>query len=297
MTTPAREVRARGPEGVALATALLQRARRADPHAWQWEASDVQWWTRRPRESDAVPQLFWVDDTGPVAGVYVTTWAAEAWQCDLLVVPGASGPDLDERWARAISLLDSGAAGAPVAVPVDDEDQRVRALAEGAGLVAGDVSWTAWLEAADSPQVHPLPDGFVLVDRTQRRDTPHPMRQRNGQDVAAHLARCSLYDPALDLAVETEDGRVAGYALFWHDRTTSVGEVEPVRVDDAFQRLGLARAMVTAGVDRLADRGTARVVIGYGSEAAGTLYRSLGFRTTSATTTYAAPSWPPTSPG
>ena len=288
-----REVRADGPEGVALAVSLLQRARQADPHAWQWEASDVQWWTRRPRTSDAVSQLFWVDDLGPVAGVYLTSWPAGTWQCDLLAVPGASVPGLVERWSRATGLLDACAAGAAVEVPVDDEDLPLRRLAEGAGLVAGDVSWTAWLDAADRPRVRPLPDGFALVDRSQRRNSPHPMRQRNGEDVAAHLARCSLYDPALDLSVETDDGRAAGYALFWYDPTTSVGEVEPVRVEDGFQRLGLARAMVTAGIDRLIDHGAARVVIGYGSEAAGTLYRSLGFRPTSTTTTYVAPSWPP----
>jgi predicted N-acetyltransferase YhbS len=293
MTSPVREVRARGPEGVALATTLLQRARRADPYAGVWEASDIQWWTRLPRASDDLSQLFWIDDAGPVAGVYLTSWPAGSWECDLLAVPAAGGPRLDERWSRATELLDSCAAGAAVELPVADDDEPLRTLAERAGLTASDVSWTAWLETADRPDVHPLPDGLALLDRTQRPDAPHPMRQRNGDDVAARLARCTLYDPALDLSVETTDGEVAGYALFWNDPTTSVGEVEPVRVEEEFQRLGLARAMVSAGVDRLAARGAARVVIGYGSEAAGTLYRSLGFRPSSRATTYVAQSWPP----
>ena len=119
------------------------------------------------------------------------------------------------------------------------------------------------------------------------------MRVRNGDDVATHLARCSLYDPSLDLAVETTDGRAAGYSLFWHDPTTKVGEVEPVRIEDEFQRLGLARAMVSAGVDRLIRRGANRVVIGYETEVAGTLYRSLGFRPTSRASWYSAACWPP----
>jgi len=83
------------------------------------------------------------------------------------------------------------------------------------------------------------------------------MRRRSGEAVDARLRQCSLYVPALDLAVETGDGETAGYALFWFDPVTKVGLVEPMRVEDAYQRRGLARAMLTAGLDRLAKRGPA----------------------------------------
>jgi hypothetical protein len=56
------------------------------------------------------------------------------------------------------------------------------------------------------------------------------MRGRNGPGVAERLRSCSLYDPALDLAVETVDGRAAGYSLYWYDSVTRVGLVEPMRV-------------------------------------------------------------------
>jgi ribosomal protein S18 acetylase RimI-like enzyme len=133
-------------------------------------------------------------------------------------------------------------------------------------------------------------EGFVLVDRTQRRDAPHPMRHRNGDSVAQRLDQCPLYDPALDLAVETADGRVAGYSLYWFDPTTKVGLVEPVRVEDEFQRRGIARAMLSAGIDRLVARGARRVKVSYETDAAGALYEGLGFRTTSSATWYRAPS-------
>ena len=84
-----REVRAAGLEALMLATELLQRARRADPQAGLWEAADVQWWWRRPRRSDDVEKLFWIDDEGPVAGVLLTSWTDDAWQCDPVVVPRA----------------------------------------------------------------------------------------------------------------------------------------------------------------------------------------------------------------
>ncbi len=91
------------------------------------------------------------------------------------------------------------------------------------------------------------------------------MRRRSGEGVEARLRQCSLYDPALDLAVEAADGEGAGYALFWFDPVTEVGLVEPMRVEDAYQRRGLARAMLTAGLDRLGKRGARRLKVGYGS--------------------------------
>src|ERR687895_14868 len=85
------QVRASGLEHLALATELLQRARLADPEAGLWEAADLQWWWRTPRRSDAVDQLFWVDDEGPVAGVVLTEWE-RSWGCDPIVVTGSVVP-------------------------------------------------------------------------------------------------------------------------------------------------------------------------------------------------------------
>ncbi len=112
------------------------------------------------------------------------------------------------------------------------------------------------------------------------------MRRRSGEAVDARLRQCSLYDPALDLAVETGDGETAGYALFWFDPVTKVGLVEPMRVEDAYQRRGLARAMLTAGLDRLAKRGARRLKVGYGTDVARALYVGAGFRVTSTSRSY-----------
>ncbi|CAM3273035.1 N-acetyltransferase [Occultella aeris] len=111
--------------------------------------------------------------------------------------------------------------------------------------------------------------GFTLVDRTQRPDTAHPVRRRSGEDIARCLEQCSLYDQALDLAIENAEGRTAGYALFWFDADTKVGLVEPVQVEDGYQRRGLARAMLCAGIDRLTARGAERVKVSSETHAAG----------------------------
>src|SRR5947207_4320667 len=235
------EVRASGLEYLALVTELLQRARLADAEAGLWEAADLQWWWRTPRRSDAIDQLFWVDDEGPVAGAVLTDWG-RAWGCDPIVVPGAA-VSLAAVWARAVEAIDGFGLEA-VETLARDDDVELLGLLAGSGFVADDArSGITWMDARDRPEVAGLPEGFVLVDRAATT-RPHPMRRRSGDEVESRLRQCSLYDPALDLAVETAGGETAGYALFWLDPVTKVGLVEPIRGEAEYQRRGLARATV-----------------------------------------------------
>jgi predicted N-acetyltransferase YhbS len=282
-----REVKAAGHEALMLATELLQRARLADSQAGVWEAADVQWWSRKSRRSDDADRLFWMDGRGPVAGVLLTSWTDTSWQCDPIVVPGASSVEPDAVWQRALEEAGAHAVGG-FDVPVSDDDPIFRELAEGSGLVAGESDGTAWLAADDRPRMNSPAEGFALVDRTQRRGMPHPMRYRNGDEVEERLNQCPLYAAELDLAVETADGQVAAYSLYWFDPVTKVGLVEPVRVEDEYQRRGLATAMLTAGINRLAAKGARRMKVSYGTDPAAALYRSVGFRPTSTTTWYEA---------
>jgi GNAT superfamily N-acetyltransferase len=279
------EVRAAGLEYLTLATELLHRARLADAEAGLWEAADLQWWWRTPRPSDAIDHIFWIDDDGPVAGVVLTDWG-RAWGCDPIVVPGVPNVSLPTVWARAIEAIDALGLEA-VDVLVRDDDSELQSLLAGAGFVADDHrGGITWMNAQDRPDESALPQGFALVDRAQETSGPHPMRKRSGVEVEARLLQCSLYDPGLDLAVETTDGQAAGYALFWFDPVTEVGLVEPMRVEDAYQRRGLARAMLTAGLDRLAKRGARRLKVGYATDVARGLYVGAGFRVISTSSSF-----------
>ncbi len=278
-----REVRASGLEYLALATELLQRARLADAEAGVWEAADLQWWWRTPRRSDEIDQIFWIDDEGPVAGAVLTEWG-RAWGCDLIVVPSTiPRPTVCACALEAIKALELEA----VEVLARDDDFELRNLLVSAGFAADDErSGITWMNAQDRPNVATLPEGFALLDRAQESTRPHPMRRRSGEGVEARLRQCSLYDPQLDLAVEAADGRTAGYALFWFDPVTEVGLVEPMRVEEAYQRRGLARAMLTAGLDRLAKQGARRLKVGYGTDVARALYVGAGFHVTATSRSY-----------
>ena len=107
------------------------------------------------------------------------------------------------------------------------------------------------------------------------------MIKRNGAEVERRLRQCSLYDPELDLAVRGPEGDVAGYALFWPDRRTGVGLVEPMRVEDEHAGRGVAGALLRAGLDGLAVRGCRRLKVSHAVDnpPAQRLYHGAGFRT------------------
>ena len=257
-------------------TTVLQRARRADPLSGMWEAADVQWWWRRPRATDELALPVWFDEAGPVAAAGLTAWD-DAWQADVFAVP--SIVDEEDVWAATLEA----AAGHPAEAfqVLVNEGSPLAGLAIQSGFAMTDeLSGTAWMDADQRPPVAQV-DGFSIVDRVTRSDRPHPMIPRNGELVEPRLRQCSVYDPTLDLAVEDVDGRVAGYALFWFDDTTLVGLLEPMRVEDEYQRRGLARMLLTEGIDRLARKGARRMKVGFETAAARNLYLGAGFVQTS----------------
>ena len=73
---------------------------------------------------------------------------------------------------------------------------------------------------------------------------------------------------------------VAAYGLFWYDPETATGLVEPMRTEDEHQRRGLARHVLTTGIDLLAEAGAERIKICYEPDnpASKRLYLDVGFQ-------------------
>jgi predicted N-acetyltransferase YhbS len=258
-------------------TTVLQRARLADPLGGMWEAADVQWWWRQPRATDDLVLPVWFDEVGPVAAAGLTAWG-NTWQTDVFAVPSSVAEQ--DVWAATLDAT-AGQAGKTLQLLVPERNASLADLAIQSGFAMSDeLSGTTWMDADQHPPVAHV-DGFAIVDRLARADRAHPMIARNGELVEARLRQCSLYDPVLDLAVEDADGSVAGYALFWFDPTTLVGLLEPMRVEDAYQRRGLARMLLTNGLDRLARKGARRLKVGFSTDAARNLYLGAGFVQTS----------------
>jgi predicted N-acetyltransferase YhbS len=267
----------RGLDRLNATTTVLQRARLADPLAGMWEASDLQWWWRRPRLTDDLALPVWFDDIGPVAAAGLTAWG-DSWQVDSFAVPSTVSEE--EVWKSALEAAAEHQDGA-LRVLVRQGDALLVDLATKSGFaMTEEVSGTTWMDAEHRPPDAPV-DGFAIVDRVARADRSHPMVARNGQMVETRLRQCSLYDPTLDLAIENAVGGIAGYALFWFDHATMIGLLEPMRVEDEYQRRGLARMLLTNGLNRLARKGARRLKVGFSTDAARKLYVGAGFVQTS----------------
>jgi predicted N-acetyltransferase YhbS len=271
-----RQLHATGLEYLHLITDLLQRIRLDSAEHGIWEAADLQWAWRRDQHVDPNAATFWIDDDDhPVAAVVISNRLG----CDLIAGPAESHL-LPAMWSEAEAALKEMPA-ADVEMAVRDDDLVRISLAVEAGFIAdNDVAVSCWLDAADRPQISDLASGYRLLSRADESSTPHHMIKRSGEYVAERLKECSLYDPSMDLFVEDADGSVAAYGLFWPDPVTGVGLVEPMRTEDEYQNRGLARHILTAGVEQLAAAGCTRMKITYMDDnpTSKHIYRSTGFR-------------------
>ncbi len=289
--TQHREQHLAGLDCLQAATALLQRRRVAHPTAGLFEAADLQWWWRSPRSTDVVPQLFWFDgEDRPVAAAIATDWG------DGIALDTHLLSDAEPDWiAHVVNRgLDHAAeiGFAAVEFEVDRDDAVVRDVVVGRGFEVKEEGLVeAWLAAADRPDLSWLPQGYRLASRLELGGDPHHMIGRNGSDVERRLRETSLYRPDLDLVVVDSAGEPAGYGLFWFDPVSNTGLVEPMRTHDDHQRRGLARHILTAGLERLAGSGAERIKLCYEPDnpGSGHLYRSVGFVPGRQTDIYAGP--------
>ncbi len=296
-----REVRLVGLEYLAAQTELLQRVRNAHPTEGLYEAAEPQWWWGVARSTDELDQLFWFDDRGrPEAAFAITDFGdgSSAVYTDpmalVTVLPGAA-PDwiaqvverglvhAAEQGIESVELEVDQAGGVLFEVLAGHDFSR-----KGDGIVE------CWLDAGARPEVSPLHEDYRLFDRTETAHRPHHMTDERRPDIEVRLNQTSLYRPDLDLVVLDQNDDVAAYGLFWFDPESATGVVEPMRTNDDHQQRGLARHVLTSGIDRLADAGAKRISIGYEPDnpASGHLYRSVGFEPHQQTDLYSGPSIP-----
>jgi len=215
------------------------------------------------------------------------------WSDGIAVAPMVL-PDSTPDWVAHVidrGLVHAADAGfGTVDLEVDLADQVMRDVLIGHGFVmeeggpdasSASVSVVeAWLAADARPDISPIHDGYRLASRVDTMSRPHHMIERGGPDLEERLRQTSLYRPDLDLVVLDGCDDSAAYGLFWFDPETATGLVEPMRTEDAHQRRGLARHVLTAGIDRLADAGAERIKICYepSNPASSHLYISVGFQ-------------------
>jgi ribosomal protein S18 acetylase RimI-like enzyme len=140
-------------------------------------------------------------------------------------------------------------------------------------------------ELPDRPASSPLAGGFRLRtvepdDLAERvavhRDVWAPSRVTESS--YANVMAGWPYRSSLDCVVEAPDGRFAAYVLAWPDDENGVGLFEPVGTRAEFRRLGLGKAVCTFALQRLHEEGLREAIVLCETDAACSLYESVGFR-------------------
>jgi mycothiol synthase len=100
--------------------------------------------------------------------------------------------------------------------------------------------------------------------------------------------RSPVYDPDLDIVAGAPDGQVGAFCIVWTDPINRVGLFEPVGTHPEFQRKGLGKAVMKAGLRRLQERGMRSAIVSTFEDnlAAIKLYESVGFQIVNRLGTY-----------
>lgn len=142
------------------------------------------------------------------------------------------------------------------------------------------------LEAAPPPgyQVRSLGDGAELLERCYAsglvfHDDDIQQAAENRAEVGWYrsIQNAPLYRRDLDLVAIAPDGSVASFCTVWFDDVTRTGAFEPVGTVPAYQRRGLAKAVLCEGLRRLKRMGATLAFVGSYITPAHALYASVGF--------------------
>lgn len=112
------------------------------------------------------------------------------------------------------------------------------------------------------------------------------------EEYRAAICGAPNYIPELDLLAVAPDGALAGFCICgFNEPGDTTGYTDPIGTHPRYQRLGLARALVTVGLGLLRQRGAQAAEVGTSSENIGMqkLAESLGFARVAETLWFAKP--------
>lgn len=278
--------------------ALLQEGRAARCGAYYVHPGDLLWWLYYPPIGASWWEhiYLWDDPANPARLLGWALLAADGETADVYYQPDLRHTPLAPamfEWAEAACLPLARAAGRDevgVFWVTPEDSLRVAWLYErGYGVR---YQSTALAISLASPLPSPsLPPGFEV--RRCRGVAEAPARARaqfeafeSGAAFEAYLDRFTrfmqspAYTAALDTIIAAPDGQIAAFCLTWTDERNRVGLFEPVGTAPAFQRMGLGRAVMLAGLRSLQQGGMREAIVCTGDQntPAIRLYEAIGFR-------------------
>ncbi len=240
-----------------------------------------------------------------VAWAFVDTYNNLRWELD----PAAADPALeDEIVAWGLSCVHRLEPDEPLTLDAScrADDAARSAFLQRHGFSAQPVQTLHLARPLDGPIPAPqLPPGMAIRPALEAGDVEalaalHRAAFGTSHMTAAHrqaMIDAPGYMPELDLVAVAPDGRLAAYCLVSISAEENArsgqqaGYTDPVATHPAFRRMGLARALLLAGMQRLKERGMAVACLGTSSEneAMQAAARSAGFYVEAVTAWYARP--------
>jgi ribosomal protein S18 acetylase RimI-like enzyme len=254
---------------------------------------DFPWRLSSPSIAEGRDAAYWENGDRQVVGLgaWQYYWAT----LDFFILPGPDAENIERdlfTWAGKRFLERDTERGRPLPYSVEfrEDDQERRRLAEAHGfLLAEYESYVHLQRQLDTiPPVPTLPKGFVLRPLANEEETAayadlHRAAFTSDSMTPEWRARTlhtPLYQPDLDLVVVAPDGALAGFCVGWYEPSRGVAQVEPVGVHPRYQRMGLARALLTEMLRRFKARGASVAIIETDLDRtpARRTYESVGFK-------------------
>ena len=235
----------------------------------------------------------WEDEGGNITAFAIL--ALRYCNCYFLISPHIHSSNIETNmldWA-ARQLRETGDCSV-IDTPCRDIDSERVALLERHGFTRQETQ-TLYMTRLLSEPIPPaiFPEGFTLRPATGEQEldaivTLHQEAfgtQNMTRETRQAIMNNPAYIPELDLLLEAPDGTLAAFCYCTIPGEAnelsgrSEGEIAIIGTDPAYQKRGLGRAMLLAGLQRLKDFGVKTATLGTGSEnsSAHTLYFSAGF--------------------
>jgi GNAT superfamily N-acetyltransferase len=234
-----------------------------------WHPGDVVWELRGLFDNPLAVRM-WTDDDGVVA----VAWFVGLGELWIEALPRAETlvPEL-VQWAEQSMRRRSGPEGADLSIRASDRDTARTGVLAALGYTRGRPE-SVQFETALGKTIADLegPEGFRVRDGVgmdaERRAAAHRdawndlsriglPEARSSFDAATYerLRAGPVYEPSLDLVVETPAGQLVASCIAWTDPGSGIGIFEPVGVHPDFRGLRLASLMIGDGLRRLKAHG------------------------------------------
>lgn len=280
---------------------LLITGRRAANGTYYVHIGDLSWWIYYTYPDQELWEHIYLWESSQGDGE-LEGWALldpQSCTFDVFVHPALRGSERSKKmyiWAeeRAAEIVASQGGNDISTIWILSDDQVLVSLLVGRGFEREQDFHVHMTRALDQelPQAV-LPHGFQVRDMNDEKNT----EQRAIASYKAFRSRTPweryfkryrnfrlspIYVPEHDLVISAPDGRVASFCLIWLDEVNHVGLFEPVGTHPEFQRLGLAKAVMLEGLQRMRTAGmqTAIVNTEHNNLGAQKLYQTVGFQKT-----------------